>query len=74
MKERMRKALGFLGLIEDEYGEYGATTPARPFTEPNPEPCANMFTILSQRNKKCTSLPELRGRGVCRLADSGTRG
>ncbi len=37
MKERMRKALGFLGLIEDEYGEYGTTTPARPFTEPGYE-------------------------------------
>jgi len=37
MKERMRKALGFLGLIEDEYGEYGASTPARPFTEPGPD-------------------------------------
>jgi FtsZ-interacting cell division protein YlmF len=34
MKERMRKALGFLGLIEDEYGEYGTATPNRPFTEP----------------------------------------
>lgn len=34
MKERMRKALGFLGLIEDEYGEYGSSTPSRPFTEP----------------------------------------
>jgi len=34
MKERMRKALGFLGLIEDEYGEYGTATPSRPFTEP----------------------------------------
>ncbi|HVB71096.1 MAG TPA: cell division protein SepF [Acidimicrobiales bacterium] len=34
MKERMRKALGFLGLIEDEYGEYGASTPSRPFTDP----------------------------------------
>ncbi|MFI5036117.1 MAG: cell division protein SepF [Acidimicrobiales bacterium] len=34
MKERMRKALGFLGLIEDEYGEYGTGTPSRPFTEP----------------------------------------
>jgi FtsZ-interacting cell division protein YlmF len=33
MKERVRKALGFLGLIEDEYGEYGAGAPARPFTE-----------------------------------------
>lgn len=37
MKERMRKALGFLGLIEDEYGEYGTATPARPFSEPGYE-------------------------------------
>jgi hypothetical protein len=33
MKERMRKALGFLGLIEDEYGEYATSAPARPFTD-----------------------------------------
>ncbi len=33
MKERMRKALGFLGLIEDEYGEYATSVPARPFTD-----------------------------------------
>jgi FtsZ-interacting cell division protein YlmF len=33
MKEKMRKALGFLGLIEDEYGEYASATPARPFSD-----------------------------------------
>ena len=33
MKERMRKALSFLGLIEDEYGDYTAGTPTRPFTD-----------------------------------------
>lgn len=33
MKERMRKALGFLGLIEDEYGDYASATPARPFSD-----------------------------------------
>lgn len=33
MKERMRKALGFLGLIEDEYGDYASGTPTRPFTD-----------------------------------------
>jgi FtsZ-interacting cell division protein YlmF len=33
MKEKMRKALGFLGLIEDEYGEYASTGPARPFSD-----------------------------------------
>ncbi len=33
MKEKMRKALGFLGLIEDEYGEYASTTPTRPFSD-----------------------------------------
>jgi FtsZ-interacting cell division protein YlmF len=33
MKERMRKALGFLGLIEDEYGEYATSVPTRPFTD-----------------------------------------
>ncbi len=34
MKDKMRKALGFLGLIEDEYGEYTATPAVRPFSEP----------------------------------------
>ena len=33
MKEKMRKALGFLGLIEDEYGDYASGVPARPFTD-----------------------------------------
>ena len=33
MKEKMRKALGFLGLIEDEYGEYAGGVPNRPFTD-----------------------------------------
>ena len=33
MKDKMRKALGFLGLIEDEYGEYTTTNPARPFSD-----------------------------------------
>lgn len=33
MKEKMRKALGFLGLIEDEYGDYASSVPARPFTD-----------------------------------------
>lgn len=33
MKEKLRGFLGFLGLIEDEYGEYGAPGPARPFSE-----------------------------------------
>lgn len=33
MKERMRKALGFLGLIEDEYGDYASSVPTRPFTD-----------------------------------------
>ena len=33
MKERMRKALGFLGLIEDEYGDYAGSVQSRPFTD-----------------------------------------
>ncbi len=36
MKDKFRKALGFLGLIEDEYGDYASSVPARPFTD-NPE-------------------------------------
>lgn len=39
MKERMRGFLGFLGLVEDEYGEYGPSTAPRPFSEAvNDEP------------------------------------
>jgi len=33
MKEKMRKALGFLGLIEDEYGDYASASPSRPFSD-----------------------------------------
>ena len=33
MNERMRKALGFLGLVEDDYHEYAATENSRAFSE-----------------------------------------
>ncbi len=33
MKDTFRKALGFLGLIEDDYGDYASSVPARPFTD-----------------------------------------
>ena len=33
MNEKMRKALGFLGLVEDDYNEYAAADSSRPFTE-----------------------------------------
>jgi FtsZ-interacting cell division protein YlmF len=33
MKEKMRRVLGFLGLVEDEYGEYASTGSARPFSD-----------------------------------------
>jgi cell division inhibitor SepF len=33
MKDKMRRALGFLGLIEDEYGEYTPANAARPYAE-----------------------------------------
>jgi FtsZ-interacting cell division protein YlmF len=33
MNEKMRKALGFLGLVEDDYNEYTATEATRPFTD-----------------------------------------
>ena len=33
MNEKMRKALGFLGLVEDDYNEYAQSEAARPFTE-----------------------------------------
>ena len=33
MNEKMRKALGFLGLVEDDYNEYSAAEAQRPFSE-----------------------------------------
>jgi len=33
MKEKLRGFLGFLGLVEDEYGEYGPSGAPRPFSE-----------------------------------------
>ncbi len=33
MRDTFRKALGFLGLIEDDYGDYASSVPARPFTD-----------------------------------------
>ncbi|HQT99903.1 MAG TPA: cell division protein SepF [Acidimicrobiales bacterium] len=39
MKERLRGFLGFLGLVEDEYGEFGPSGAPRPFSEaPSNEP------------------------------------
>lgn len=36
MKDKMRRVLGFLGLIEDEYGEYTPTNAPRPFADQDP--------------------------------------
>jgi len=33
MKDKMRGFLGFLGLIEDDYGDYGTQVPVRPFSD-----------------------------------------
>lgn len=38
MKEKLRGFLGFLGLVEDEYGEYGPSNAPRPFSEQQEEP------------------------------------
>ena len=35
MKDKMRGFLGFLGLIEDDYGDYGTPPAPRPFSEQN---------------------------------------
>lgn len=53
MKEKLRGFLGFLGLVEDEYGEYGPSNSPRPFSEqpeetepewtPSPAPVARTF-------------------------------
>ncbi|HVA53784.1 MAG TPA: cell division protein SepF [Acidimicrobiales bacterium] len=37
MKEKLRGFLGFLGLVEDEYGEYGPSNAPRPFSEQSDE-------------------------------------
>jgi cell division inhibitor SepF len=33
MKEKLRGFLGFLGLVEDDYGEYGPSSSPRPFSD-----------------------------------------
>lgn len=33
MKDKLRGFLGFLGLVEDDYGEYGTNNAPRPFSE-----------------------------------------
>lgn len=53
MKEKLRGFLGFLGLVEDEYGEYGPSNSPRPFSDqpdeiepewsPAPAPVARTF-------------------------------
>jgi cell division inhibitor SepF len=53
MKEKLRGFLGFLGLVEDEYSEYGPSNAPRPFSEqseefepewtPTPAPVARVF-------------------------------
>jgi cell division inhibitor SepF len=53
MKEKLRGFLGFLGLVEDEYGEYGPSNAPRPFSEqpdevepewaPAPAPTSRIF-------------------------------
>jgi FtsZ-interacting cell division protein YlmF len=37
MKEKLRGFLGFLGLVEDEYSEYGPSSAPRPFSEQSDE-------------------------------------
>jgi FtsZ-interacting cell division protein YlmF len=54
MKEKLRGFLGFLGLVEDDYGDYGPSNAPRPFSEqaeefepewapPPPTPTARTF-------------------------------
>ncbi|HEV7958929.1 MAG TPA: cell division protein SepF [Acidimicrobiales bacterium] len=53
MKEKLRGFLGFLGLVEDDYGDYGPSNAPRPFSEqpeefepewaPTPAPAARSF-------------------------------
>ena len=53
MKEKLRGFLGFLGLVEDDYGDYGPSNAPRPFSEqpeefepewaPTPTPAARTF-------------------------------
>lgn len=73
MKEKMRKALGFLGLIEDEYGEYGSAGPARPFSDQpavEEEPEWTRPTPGSQRPFPTVSSGPTNVRGASGLAPS----
>jgi FtsZ-interacting cell division protein YlmF len=65
MNEKMRRALGFLGLIEDEYGDYGATNGARPFTQPDEYEEQQQWSPPSSRgltNRPASTAPSIGAR------------
>jgi FtsZ-interacting cell division protein YlmF len=79
MKEKLRGFLGFLGLVEDEYAEYGPSTSPRPFSEgpeefepdwsPTPAPAARVIATQSNspspfRTTTATATPPRRTAGV----------
>ena len=83
MNDRLRGFLGFLGLIEDEYGEYGATAPVRPFSdepaindEPEwatPAPSARQFptTSAGPSSSRPSTVPANRVSSISVLDSSG---
>jgi FtsZ-interacting cell division protein YlmF len=76
MKEKLRGFLGFLGLVEDDYGDYGPSNAPRPFSEqpeefepewaPPPTPAARTFPTqpASQSPLRPTSAQGAPSRGA----------
>jgi cell division inhibitor SepF len=82
MKEKLRGFLGFLGLVEDEYGEYGPTNAPRPFSDqseefepewaPTPTPARTFPTQPASAPLRAVSpTPTLRPSPVVTLESSG---
>jgi len=82
MKEKLRGLLGFLGLVEDDYGEYGPNGAPRPFSEQpeefepewsaTPTPAARVVSAAPSRTVRpsaptAASLSVLEGSNVSRV-------
>ncbi len=79
MRDTIRKALGFLGLIEDEYGDFGPGASSRPFTEPAdypeeqwapPAPSPAPVTPPPARPYASPPAPPMRGQQAARRPSS----
>ncbi|HEY1824709.1 MAG TPA: cell division protein SepF [Acidimicrobiales bacterium] len=89
MKEKMRGLLGFLGLVEDDYGDYGPANTPRPFSDQpdelesewTPTPVAVARTYPQAQSPRPTLRPNVPTRTPMRTApvsvlegSSGVRG